>query len=91
MKTIAIILAAAGLAACANSSGVHSTDKDSFAVTVEASPGKGGIVAARRIAYEEATAHCAPRAVQRISELEHETSWNETMKRFTLDFRCSTT
>ena len=87
MKTILYVLLAA-LAGCANSSGVLRTSADTYTVTVEASPGKGGIVAARRIAYEEAAKQCAPDAVKRISEVGADMSWNETMHRMTLDFRC---
>lgn len=85
---LAIVSICLTLGACASSSGVHNTDANAYAVTVEASNGKGGIVAAHRIAYEEAARHCAPRVVQRIREFDHDMSWNETTHRTTLDFKC---
>ena len=88
MKTILCLLFVA-LTGCASSTGVHSTDVGAYAVTVEASTGKGGILAARRIANEEAAAYCAPRVVQRVKEFDHDMSWNETTHRTTLEFRCA--
>lgn len=84
------LIFAALLTGCASSTGVHNTDADAYAVTVEASTGKGGILAARRIANEEAAAYCAPRVVQRIKEFDHDMSWNETTHRTTLEFKCVT-
>ncbi len=88
MKTTLLLAAVALVAGCASSSGVHSTDADTYAVTVEASNGKGGILAAHRIAYEEAAKYCAPRVVQRVKEFDHDMSWNETTHRMSLDFKC---
>lgn len=88
MKHLAALTIAALLSACASSTGVMRTDTDAYTVTVEASNGKGGIVAAHRIAYEEAAKYCAPRVVQRVKELDHDMSWNETTHRMTLDFKC---
>ena len=89
MKYLTVLLIVAALGGCASSSGVHNIDAGTYAVTVEASTGKGGIVAAHRIAYEEAAKYCAPRIVQRVKEFDHDMSWNETTHRMTLEFRCT--
>lgn len=88
MRNIVLFAACAALGACANSSGVHRTDADTYSVTVEASPGRGGTPAARGLAYGEAEKKCAPLAVQRVAEVEPERSWNINMHTIVLDFRC---
>lgn len=82
------LLLVAVLAGCASSSGVHHTDADTYSVTVEASTGRGGILAAHRIAYDEAAKQCAPGVVKMVNERDHDMSWNETTHRMTLDFKC---
>lgn len=82
------LIAALALIGCANSSGVRRTDADAYTVTVEASPGRGGMVAARGMAFDEAAKKCAPLAAKRIAEVEPERTWGQTMSRITLDFKC---
>ena len=76
------------LGGCASSSGTHRIGDDSFTVTVEASPAKGGRVAAQRMAYDEAGQHCAPKKVERLAEVEPERVWGQTASQLRPDFRC---
>ena len=61
MKKCISVVAAIVLAGCANSSGVVKVGPDTFTISTSASPGKGGVPAAKRIAYQEAAAECAKR------------------------------
>ena len=90
MKTILIILTALALVACANSSGVLSIGPDTFTISTSASPGKGGVPAAKRIAYEEATDECTKRGrkVFALSEKTSSPTWTEGMASMELNFRC---
>ena len=90
MKTILIILTALVLVACANSSGVLSIGPDTFTISTSASPGKGGVPAAKRIAYEEATDECTKRGrkVFALSEKTSSPTWTEGMASMELNFRC---
>ena len=87
-SSLASILSVAAFAACSSTSGVHRIGEDSFTVTVEASPAKGGRVAAQRLAYEEAAQHCSPGKVERLSEVEPERVWGQTASQLKLDFKC---
>ena len=90
MKTILINLAALALVACANSSGVLAIGPDTFTISTSASPGKGGVPAAKRIAYEEATDECTKRGRQvfALSEKTSSPTWTEGMASMELNFRC---
>jgi len=88
---ISLLVAASCLvvfSGCASSSGIHRIGDDSFTVTVEASPAKGGRVAAQRMAYEEAGQHCGPKKVERLAEVEPERVWGQTASQLRLDFKC---
>lgn len=79
------------LAACANSSGVVATGADTYTITVTASPGRGGVPAAKRMAYEEANAQCAKSAgheLLTVAENAASPTWTEGMAIVTLNFRC---
>lgn len=43
---------------CANSSGVLELAPDTYNITVEAAPARGGAVGAKKIALQEANTHC---------------------------------
>ena len=63
----ASILLAAG---CAQSSGVLKQGPDTYTVSTQAAPARGGMPGAKRMAYEEASDHCGKlgREMKVISE-----------------------
>lgn len=78
------------LTGCANSSGVVKIGPDTFTISTSASPGKGGVPAAKRIAYEEAGAECSRRGLEvlTLSERSSSPTWTEGMAKTELNFRC---
>lgn len=90
MKTTLIITITILLVACANSSGVLEIGPDTFTIATSASPGKGGIPAAKRIAYQEATDECTKRGLKvfALSEKTSSPTWTEGMASMELNFRC---
>lgn len=82
--------AAALLAGCANSSGVLKVGSNEFTVSTSASPGRGGVPAAKRIAYQEAAAECATRGLEvlALDETPASPTWTEGMARVDLQFKC---
>lgn len=90
MTRLTLITAAALLAGCANSSGVLKTGQDTFTISTSASPGRGGVPAAKRMAYQEASAECASRGLEvfALSEKAESPSWTEGMAKMDLHFRC---
>jgi hypothetical protein len=87
------VIVAFGCAGCASSSGVVSTGADRYSVTVSASPGRGGVPAAKRMAYDEASASCSKlsgRRVETVDESAKSPTWTEGMAVVTLNFRCVT-
>lgn len=90
MKTTLIIALAFALVACANSSGVLEIGPDTFTISTSASPGKGGIPAAKRIAYQEAADECTKRGLKvfALSEKTSSPTWTEGMAGMELNFRC---
>lgn len=86
-----LVLALVGaIAGCANSSGAMKVGPDTYSVATSASPGKGGIPAAKRIAYEEARAECGKRGLEvfSLSEKSSSPTWTEGMANMELNFRC---
>ena len=63
---------------------------DTFTISTSASPGKGGVPAAKRIAYEEAGSACAARGLEvfALSEKTASPTWTEGMASAELNFRC---
>ena len=91
MKIIITLVAALALTGCANSSGVVKIGPDTFTISTSASPGKGGIPAAKRIAYQEAGEECARRGGLKVFALSEKTAsptWTEGMASMELNFRC---
>lgn len=90
MRATGSTLALALLAGCAVTSGVSKTGPQAYTVTTSASPGRGGVPAAKRAAYIEANAECAKAggdiAVRR--EQASPPTWTEGMAIVTLDFEC---
>jgi len=79
------------LAACANPSGAIKIGPDTFTISTSASPGKGGIPAAKRIAYQEAGEECTRRGALEVFTLTEKTAsptWTEGMASMELNFRC---
>ena len=85
-----MLLLAAVLTGCANSSGVVKIGPETFTISTSASPGKGGIPAAKRIAFTEAAAECAQRGAEvfALSEKTASPTWTEGMASMELNFRC---
>ncbi len=91
MKLAIAVTVALVLAACANSSGVIKIGPDTFTISTSASPGKGGIPAAKRIAYQEAGEECTRRGGLEVFTLSEKTAsptWTEGMASMELNFRC---
>jgi len=87
---VAGIAAAFFLGGCANSSGVIKIGPDTFTISTSASPGKGGVPAAKRIAYQEAGEECSRRGLDvfTVSEKTASPTWTEGMASMELNFRC---
>ena len=91
MKLVITFTAALALTACASSSGVIKIGPDTFTISTSASPGKGGIPAAKRIAYQEAGEECVRRGGLEVFALSEKTAsptWTEGMASMELNFRC---
>lgn len=90
MIRLTIIATATLLAGCANSSGVLKFGQETFTISTSASPGRGGVPAAKSIAYREAAAECASRGLEvfALSEKAESPTWTEGMARLDLHFRC---
>lgn len=90
MKLIFTIMVAMILTACANSSGVTKIGHETFTISTSASPGRGGVPAAKKIAYEEATEECTRRGLEvlTLNEKTSSPSWTEGMANMELNFRC---
>ncbi len=96
MKTLTLvsILYLLALGGCATSSGIALNTQGDKSLTVSASPVKGGVAAAQRLAREEATASCKDGGqMQIIAEVLHSPSLIDQlvvtgMSTSTLTFRC---
>lgn len=90
--TVLVSLAAIDLlTACSNSSGVVKIGQDTYTISTAASPGRGGVPAAKKIAYEEAAAECTRLGnleLLMLSEKTSSPSWTEGMANMELYFRC---
>ena len=53
------VVAIAGLAGCAQSSGILKMGPDTYSVSVHAAPARGGVPGARNLALTEANDHCS--------------------------------
>ena len=89
-KFPAACLAVIAVAACSNSSGVLKMGPDTFSISTEASFGKGGIPAAKKIAYEEAAKECSKRGLEVfvLNERSAGTTFTDGMAKTDLTFRC---
>ncbi len=91
MKKLLCLSSVAIIAGCSHSSGVLKVGPETYTIATSASWGKGGIPAAKRIAYEEANAQCLKQGnleVFTLSEKSNATTWVDGMFRFELNFRC---
>jgi hypothetical protein len=92
VKTIVciVISIALTLTACSNSSGVLKNGPDTYTISTSASPGKGGVPAAKRIAYQEAKEECSRQGLEvfTLSEKSASPTWTEGMANMELNFRC---
>jgi hypothetical protein len=86
-----LALAASLLCGCSSSSGVLKIGPDTYTISTSASPAKGGVPAAKRIAYQEATAECVTRGnleLYVLSEKSTSPTWTEGMANVEVNFRC---
>jgi hypothetical protein len=85
-----IVGSAFAMSACSNSSGVLKMGPDTFSISTEASSGKGGVPAAKRIAYKEAGDECASRGLEVfvLNERSAGTTLTDGMAKSELTFRC---
>ena len=83
-------VAALAITACSNSSGVLMMGPDTFSISTEASFGKGGIPAAKKIAYQEAEKECSKRGLEIfvLNERSAGTTFTDGMAKTELTFRC---
>ena len=93
MRQIIVLVttALALLAGCSSSSGVLKVGPDTYTISTSASPAKGGIPAAKRIAYKEAADECSFRGnleVFVLSEKSASPTWTEGMSNVEVNFRC---
>jgi hypothetical protein len=91
MKKVTIYIAiAAILSSCASSSGVLTTGPDTYTISTSASPGRGGVPEAIRMAYQEAGAECTRqgREILVLDEKSSSPTWTEGMAKATVQFRC---
>ncbi len=90
-KFVFFIFTVVLLNGCSSSSGVLKVGPDTYTISTSASPGKGGIPAAKRIAYQEATAECVAKGnleVFVLSEKSSSPTWTEGMSNVEVNFRC---
>jgi len=88
---ITLISIGLAISGCSSSSGAIKIGLDTYTIATSASFGKGGIPAAKRIAYEEAGEQCKKLGnleVYTLSEKSNGTTWVDGMFRFELNFRC---
>lgn len=85
-----VVVSALVVAACSNSSGVLKMGPDTFSISTEASFGKGGIPAAKKIAYQEAGEECSKRGMEIfvLNERSAGTTFTDGMAKAELTFRC---
>lgn len=78
------------MSGCASSSGVVKAGPDTYSISTSASPGRGGIPAAKKLAFDEANKACAAlgREIFLLSEKAASPTWTEGMANFELYFRC---
>jgi hypothetical protein len=91
MRILIITLLISSLVNCAVSSGVTKTGLNTFTISTSASPGRGGVPAAKRAAYEEAAAECnnlGNLQLFTLNETAAPPTWTEGMANFTLNFKC---
>lgn len=65
-RMVPAVVAMLALSGCATSSGALSTGKDSYSISVQAAPARGGMTGAKRIAYEEGRKKCAETGKQMV-------------------------
>lgn len=76
------------IAGCAMSSGVLKTGPDTYTIAVHASPARGGIAGAKKIAYTKANAEC-DRQGRQILTVSEETGHDfPAAGRADITFRC---
>lgn len=91
MANVGIVVAIAILvASCASSSGALMIGQDTYALSASASPGRGGLPAAKQIAYSEANAECSrhQKSIELIDEKSTLPSFFNGMYIVDIRFKC---
>lgn len=90
IKLSVICFGTLAITACSNSSGVLKMGPDTFSISTEASFGKGGIPATKKIAYQEAGDECSKRGTEVfvLNERSAGTTFSDGMAKTELTFRC---
>ncbi len=90
MKLITTFAVALTISACSSSSGVFKVGPETFTISTSASHGRGGIPAAKQIAYQEASEECTKRGLEvfALSEKTASQTWTDGMTHMDLNFRC---
>ena len=75
---------------CSNTSGAIKTGPDSFTISASASPARGGLSAAKQLAYGDAGTQCAKLGLTFLAVDERVTmpTWTDGMTHVELNFRC---
>ena len=90
MKLITTFVEALTISACSSSSGVFKVGPETYTISTSASHGRGGIPAAKQIAYQEANEECTKRGLEvfALSEKTASQTWTDGMTHMDLNFRC---
>lgn len=90
MKLLFVGAVLCAVAGCTSTTGALRSGPDTYSLTTTASPGAGGLAAAKRSAFEQATAECAKtgKTVSVLTEGSRVPGWNDGMYSIDLSFRC---
>jgi hypothetical protein len=91
MRLALLIVTVSFVVGCSSSSGVSRVGPDTYTISTSASPGKGGVPAAKKIAYQEAERACDKLGDLEVFVLNEKTAsptWSDGMAHMDLDFRC---
>ena len=77
------------LTSCATSSGALKMGPDTYTISVGASPARGGVIGAKKIAYEEATKECLKSNKEMLIKSEESETTNRVgAGNIDITFRC---
>jgi len=90
MRLALALLVSSVLAGCSTNSGVLKTGPNSFTITTSASAGRGGLAAAKAMAYQQANEVCTQQAreIKVQQETAEDISFTRGLARVDLTFAC---